>query len=221
MRSAGDGRPHRPSFDSSGSSYDAGAVPLPLAGHGSGGTLPAGAGDHAALLSGPPPSFAGGGHGGGNGGLPGLRSGAAPGGGSGGGRSTDQRLFVADGARNASTQSTNSVFEPVSASQLDAIFKGSAGGGGGREGTVPNAPGAGSAGGPVPSVLDEARGLLAFGGYQQAYSSDQQLVRFSAKCCPAAAQITYCTVHPVLKTPTGDPQMTCLNRSLNVFMGYH
>ena len=186
--SAGDGRPHRPSFDSSGSSYDAGAVPLPLAGHGHGGSLPARAGDHAALRSGPPPNFTDGGPGGGDCGLPGPRSGGHLGSG-GGGRSTDQRLFVADGARNASSQSTNSVYEPASASQLDAILKSGAGGGG-REGAVPNAPGSGSAGGAVPSVLDEARVLLAFGGYQQPYSSDQQLVRFSAKCRPAAARLT-------------------------------
>ena len=176
MRSAGDGRPHRPSFDSSGSSHEASlghnALAGPSPGPALGGALPANAGDHALLLSGPARSFSGGGPGCGDGVLPGLRSASTPG--SGNGRSTDQRVFVADGARNASTQSTNSVFEPFSASQPDGILKGSAGGGG-REGAVPSALGSGGAGpaggGRVPSVLDEARGLLAFGGYQQPYSS--------------------------------------------------
>ena len=191
MRSAGDGRPHRPSFDSSGSSYDVGAGHLAHPGAGPGGLLPPGVADHTALVGGVPPGFPLGGEPVcGDSLLPDLRSGARPPGGS-IRRTSDNRVFVADGARNASNQSTNSVFEPVTASQLEAILKGSSANGGGSERPAPSAPASGGEGVPmggggmtVPSVLDEARGLLAFGGYQQPYSSDQQLVRFSAKCGP-------------------------------------
>ena len=98
---------------------------------------------------------------------------------------TDQRVFVTEGTRNPSTQSTSSVFEPVSTTNLETILAhgGASGGGGGAPEQAAAAGGDGSApAAKVPSVLDEACGLLSFGGYQQPYSSDHQLVRCSAKC---------------------------------------
>ena len=187
-RSAGDAtsppgvvRPRRLSFDSSRtSSYDIGAGTLAFPGHA--GPLAGAAGAALAKLGGAPIGCAGGdGHGNADAFLPGVDGGGCGGAGR---PPTDQRVFVTEGTRNPSTQSTSSVFEPVSTAQLDTILSHGAVGG---AGPPDHAAAAAGDDGPAPaakapSVLDEARGLLSFGGYQQPYSSDQQLVRCSAKC---------------------------------------
>ncbi len=184
-RSAGDAtsppgvvRPRRLSFDSSRtSSYD-------VVGANGGLVFPGLAGPLAAPAGGPleKPGCAGvDGPGGADAFPPGVDGGS----GCAGRALTDQRVFVTEGARNPSTQSTSSVFEPVNnTAQLDAILTHGPSGGAGAPEQAAAAGGDGSArdAAKVPSVLDEARGLLSFGGYQQPYSSDQQLVRCSAKC---------------------------------------
>ena len=178
-RSAGDAtsppgviRPRRLSFDSSRtSSYDIVGANGPVGFPGLAGPLAAPAGRKLSGADGPSAADAF---------LPGVDGGS----GCAGRALTDQRVFVTEGTRNPSTQSTSSVFEPANTAPLDTLLAHGPSGGAGAPEQAVAAGGDGSASdaAKAPSVLEEARGLLSFGGYQQPYSSDHQLVRCSAKC---------------------------------------